>query len=278
MPKFDAQHYLPVESYKEALETFHAVSAMILFEFARQEQEIRDSILCNFVARTDMMMKAIFHLWDMQDYQDCWILYRCLMDRFFHLSHLHEHNQFEVFEKWSFLEQYNSINKVRSDPWCEGAHKSKRFNFTLEQKKRAKALSKNPTSWQRPKAEEVAKRLDMRFLYDFGYDYASMHVHPMANDGLQDFFTITKLEPSPDFPEQRSVLSNTIVVGVMIVQEGLNASTPSWRAIVYDFLEYLLEFVNTGDTDYMISFLKLSKLFQEKVPFCEKSQSNPPRK
>jgi hypothetical protein len=74
MPKIEAKDYLLVESYKEALEALHTVSVAILFEFARQKLDTRDTIICNFVARTDMMMRAIFRLWDLQDYHDCWIL------------------------------------------------------------------------------------------------------------------------------------------------------------------------------------------------------------
>ena len=103
MPKFEPNHYLPVESYAEALEAFHAIVGIILFEFARQEQGERDTIIRNFIARTDMMARAVFRLWELQDYQDCWILHRCLLDRLFHLSHLQQHNQFEEFEAWSFL-------------------------------------------------------------------------------------------------------------------------------------------------------------------------------
>lgn len=269
MPKFDKEHYLPVESYAEALGIFHVVSEVILLEFARQERGKRDTIICNFIARTDMMMRALFRLWDLQDYQDCWILLRCLLDRLFHLSHLHEQNQFEVFEEWSFHKQYNAKNRVRSDPECKGALASKMFNLTPEQKNRARSFSKNPPVWQRPKAEKVAKQLDMLFLYRYGYEYGSMHVHPMANDGQQDFFTITKLEPAPDFPEQRFLLSNTLLVGMMIVQQGLNSSTLSWRALVYDFLDHLLKFLGTGSENYKISFLKLSSLLENNIPLCE---------
>lgn len=263
MPKFDPEHYLPVESYTEALGAFHAISGIILFEFARQERGGRDVIIRNFIARTDMMVRAVFRLWDLQDYQDCWILHRCLLDRLFHLSHLQEHDQFEVFEAWSFLEQYNALNRVRSDPELRGVLESKVFSLTLEQKERARDLSGDPPVWQRPKAEEVAKRLDMRFLYHFGYDFGSTHVHPMANDGQQDFFTITKLEPSPEFPDQRSVLSNTLLVGTMIVQQGLNASTLSWRTLVYDFLDDLRRFLDTGSDDYKRSFVKLGRLIEQ---------------
>ncbi|GAH53845.1 unnamed protein product, partial [marine sediment metagenome] len=185
MPKFDPEQYLPVESYAEVMELFHATSGTLLFEFARQEGGKRDVIIQNFIARTDMMVRAVFRLWDLQDYQDCWILHRCLLDRLFHLTYLQEHNQFEVFEAWSFLKQYNALNRVRSDPEFSDARESKMFALAPEQKERAKVLAKNPPVWQRPKAEDVAKQLNMRFLYRFGYDFSSTHVHPMANDGEQ---------------------------------------------------------------------------------------------
>jgi len=269
MPKIEAKDYLPVESYKEALEALHTVSVVILFEFARQKLDTRDTIICNFIARTDMMMRAVFQLWDIQDYQDCWILYRCLLDRLFHLHHLDTHNQFELFEEWSFIEQYNAMNRVRSDPEFKTTLESKMFNLTPKQKNRAKAIAKNPPVWQRPKAEEVAKQLDMQFLYRFGYDYGSMHVHPMADDGLQDFFTITKLKPAPDFPDQRSILSNTLLIATMIVQQCLNSSSLSWRTLVYDFLDHLLKILDSGSDEYKISFLKLVNLIRNNVPLCK---------
>jgi len=273
MPKFNPEHYLHVESYAEALEAFHAISRILLLEFASQERGNRDIIIRNFIARADMMLRAVFRLWDLQDYQDCLILYRCLLDRLFHLVHLQERDQFEVFEAWSFLEQCNAVNRVRSDPEFSGALESKMFAFTLEQKERAKVLSKNPPVWQRPKAEDVAKLINMRFLYRFGYDFSSTHVHPMANDGQQDFFTITKLEQAPEFPDQRSILSNTLLVGTMILQQGLNASTMSWRAPVYDFLEGLRRFLGTGEDDYQRSFAKLRRLIEQGVRLCEVQSS-----
>jgi hypothetical protein len=265
MPKVEAKDYLPVESYKGALEAFHVVCALILFEFARQNLDTRDTIIRNFVARTDMTMRAVFRLYDIRDFQDCWILYRCLLDRLFHLYHLDAHNQFEVFEEWSFIEQFNALNRVRSDPEFKAALESKSFDLTSEQKTRAKAIAKNPPAWQRPKAEEVARQLSMQFLYRFGYDYGSMHVHPMADDGLQDFFTITQLEPAPGFPEQRSVLSNTLLVAKMTVQQGLNSSNLSWRALVYDFLDHLMKLLDTGSEEYKTSSLKLTRMSHNNI-------------
>jgi len=269
MPKFDADDYLPVEAYEEALGAFHAIAGILLFEFAREERGVRDTIIRNFIARADMIARAVFQLWNLQDYQDSWVLHRCLLDRLFHLWHLQQNDEFEVFEAWSFLEQYNAVNRVRSDPEFSGALKSKLFSLAPEQKKRARALTKNPTAWQRPKAEDAAKGLDMSFLYRFGYDFASTYVHPMANDGHQDFYTITKLEPAPDFPDHRSVLSNTLLVATMLVRQGLNASTLSWRALVHDFLDDLMRFLDTGAEDYKISFVKLGVMTEQGMRLCQ---------
>ena len=102
--------------------------------------------------------------------------------------------------------------------------------------------------------------MNLSFLYKYGYDYASTHVHPMANDGQQDFFTITKLEPSPEFPDQRSVVSNSILVGCMTVQEGLNQSSFQWRRVVYDFLYHLMQHLDDGSRDYQRTFMKIGKM------------------
>lgn len=269
MPKFNADDYLPAEAYEKALGAFHAIVVILLFEFVRDKLGDRDTIIRNFIARADMMAQAVFRLWDLQDYQDCWILHRCLLDRLFHLWHLQQNDEFEVFEKWSFLEQYNAINRVRSDAEFSGALESKLFSLTPEQKERARALAKNPPAWQRPKGGNAAKGLNMRFLYRYSYDFGSTHVHPMANDGQQDFYTITKLEPAPDFPDYRSVLSNTLLVATILMQQGLNASTLSWRALVYDFLDDLRNFLDTGADEYKNSFIKLGSLFKQGTRLCQ---------
>jgi hypothetical protein len=139
------------------------------------------------------------------------------------------------------------------------------FQVTEIQKERAKAFSTNKPTWTRPKAEVVAEQMHLEMLYLYGYDFASTHVHPMANDGYEDFFTITKLEPGPIFPDQRAVLSNTLLVATLIVQEGLNASRSSWRVIVYDFIDQIRNCLDNGTTEYRLTFVKLGELFKQNV-------------
>jgi hypothetical protein len=102
----------------------------------------------------------------------------------------------------------------------------------------------------------------MHFLYKYGYDFGSTHVHPMANDGDRDFYTITGLPIPSEYPDQRVVLSNTLLVVTMIVQTGMNATTLRWRRVVYDFLDELREFLGTGQEAYKVTFLKLGTALQ----------------
>lgn len=266
------EDYLPIESYEEGIDAFHGVCGMILFEFARRDSTTREAIIRNFVARTDTMVRAVLRLWQMNDFQDCWVLHRCITERLFLISELALRNEFDSFQEWSFYEQYKAQNRARSDPDVTYSKDDPLFNPTPEQREMAKRLSSDPPKWARPNAQKVARRMKMPFLYRFAYDYSSTHVHPMADDGHQDFYTITGLEPAPDFPDQRAVLSNSVLVGTLTIQEGLNASRLRWRSEIYDVLAGIRCFMGTGSTEYRGKLLKLMELATASEPLSEVHQ------
>lgn len=261
--------YLSFDEYRDGADSLYAVSGMILYSFAKHAIDTKDLIIRNYIARSAMMVKGIYRLWEISDYQDAWIIYRALLDRLFHLHHLGATDGFREFDDWSFFEQYKAQNKVKSDPEFKAQATGWVFELTENQKLRIKLLSKNPPKWRRPKAEEVAKSLDLTFLYKYGYDFASTHVHPMADDGHQDFHTLTKLEPTPRFPDQTSVLANSILVSTLILQEALNLSSFRWRRVLWDYLEQMRLFLEKGTVAYAESFLKLEHMFPD-TELCEK--------
>jgi hypothetical protein len=278
-----AQH-LSVEQYAQAADALHVLSGMLLFEFARhRETEVtRDQIVRNFIARADTMVSGIFRLWDIKDYGDCWIVHRALLDRLFHLHVLNDNDQFNLFDDWSFKKQYEASVRLRSDPALKGQLKGLVDEPTTEQKARYNRLVKNPPEWRRPKAEDVAKAMGLSFLYRYGYDYASRHVHPMANDGQEDFFNISRLQPNnisrlqpkPNFPNWQIVLSNSILVASMIVQEALNASSLSWRRVVYDAVDGVRNFLLSASPEDHLPLAKVSMMFKEHVPLAERRESS----
>jgi hypothetical protein len=261
--------YHPVAEYKEVVGALNGIAGATLFEFARLGEGRRDTICGHFVARSITMSKSIFTLYETGDYQDCWILHRCLMDRLFHLEHLAVTNSFDVYEEWSFVEQYNALRRVQEDPMFPGAALDPAFELAPDQIARAKALRKRAPVWRRPRAEDVAKRLRLHFLYRYGYDFASRYVHPMANDGLRDFHDITGLQPAPAFPDERVVLSNTVLVATMLTQSALNASSLLWRNVLYDFLEAVRQYVGEGGNEYKVLFVKLGRALESGFRLAE---------
>ncbi len=217
-----------------------------------------------------MSLKGIFSLWEIENYQDCWVLYRSLQDRFFHINHLNENNLFKEFSDWSFYEQMKSHNLMKSDLDFKGTFEDIALNNSSKNKDRYKYLSKNKPSWRRPKARDVAKEMDMGFLYKFGYDLASAHVHPMANDGQEDFHTITKIPPIHKFPSHITVINNSILICTMIIQEAMNGSSFKWRRVLWDYIDQIRSFLDVGSNDYQLTFIKLAKSHQE-LGLCEEA-------
>lgn len=268
----EEKKYQLIEEYRKAADALYAVSEMMLFSFAKNECDTKNIIIRNFIARSTMTLKSIFALWDIRDFQNAWIIHRALIDRMFHLHSISANDEFSDFDDWSFFEQYKAQNRVKSDNDFKHEAVGWVYELSTEQKDRIKELAKNKPTWRRPKAETVAKDMGMEFLYKYGYDYASMHVHPMADDGQQDFYTITKLEPSPKFPSFISVISNTILTCSMILQDAMNHSSFKWRKILWDFLEEVRELLGNGDTSYQLSFLKLARISKTEC-LCEPNRA-----
>ena len=273
-------HRLSVDEYTKAADALHVLTGVLLFEFARHgETEIlRDQIARNFIARADALVRGIFKLWEIPDYNACWILHRTLLDRLFHLHDLNKEDQFEVFNDWSFKKQYEAAERLRSDPAMKGQLNGLIEESTPERKARYHRLVKNPPDWRRPKAADAARDMDLTFLYSYGYDYASRYVHPMADDGQEDFYNITHLQPRPDFGESAAtvVLSNSILIASMIDQEALNASSLSWMAVVYDAIDGVRNFLGTGTLDHHIPLAKVGVMFKEDTPLAKRREPDRP--
>ncbi|ODN65378.1 DUF5677 domain-containing protein [Methylophaga muralis] len=255
--------YQTVETYRAAADALYAVTVMVLSSLAKYDCDTKNIIIRNFVARSAMTLKSVFSLWDKGDIQNAWIIHRALVDRMFHLHSLGVNDDFHAFDDWSFFEQYKSQNRVKSDDLFKDQAVGWEYQISEEQKARIKALEKNKPTWRRPRAEDVAKDMGMEFLYKYGYDYASTHVHPMANNGEKDFYAITKLQPSPRFPSQITVISNTILTSTLILQDSLNQSSFSWRRVLWDFIDDVRGLLRNGDVNYQKSFGKLTTLFKE---------------
>jgi len=263
MAKHKPNHYHEPADYERASLALEAVMLMELFEYAMTASTIREKVIRGFTARVAQMLKSIRLLWCEGDYDSCSILLRCMLERLLTLGHLRDTDEFEQFEEWSFYWQCQYLDKT----WAVVGRSESRgvagFDRTEEETERFKKLSKQPPKWRRPRAEDMAKRMNLEPLYHFCYDSNSTHVHPLANDGLRDFYSLTRLEPSPTFPDTRQVLHNGILIALVLTQTGMTESGLRWRGLLNDFVEGMMIFLETGDHAYAEPFLKLGLLFRD---------------
>ena len=183
---------------------------LVALRLRKSALRITGRIIRNFIARTSGISGSVFSLWDSGDQDNCWSATSLPVGPPVSFVAPVRVQRVRSLRAWSYFEQFNARNRVRSDPECREALDSPLFSFTDEEMARGRVLAQNPPRWRRPRPEDAAKGLQLGMLYRFGHDFASTLVHPMANDGLRDFFQITKLKPSPEFPRSAlRVVSNT---------------------------------------------------------------------
>jgi hypothetical protein len=255
------------DAFYQAIDTFRIYCGVVLLSFDHYGHDLRETISRNFIARGMSCSQSIFAVWKAGSEQDAWILHRSLVDRLLHLHYLEVTNSFSEFEEYSFLSIYEAREKLISDPFMNNRIPQHLKEFHKAEKSRYSLLSAKQTKWHRPKARDVARQMDLNLIYNLGYDYASMHVHPMSNDGNDDFKTLTEAPQERTLPDA-TVVRNSILVQSLIVQEALNISKMRWRAIVYDFLCQIREFLGTGDTQYLLTMYKISKAWPD-FQLCE---------
>lgn len=265
-----ADHFphVPAGRYWETIEALRAATGPILASFAQNSQALHDRIIRNFIARGATALDSLAVVWRLGNYSDCWVLYRALLDRFLHLAELAHTKGFDAFEKHSFVCQFEAKNRLLSDPAVRGKRPKDELCFTVEQKARYKELKAEGVRWKRPNARDVAKRLGLLVLYNYGYDYASTHVHPMANDGEESFASLLGSGSSPG-TDDAIVLSNGILVQTMLVQEGLNASGLKWRALIYNLLDDIRAVLGDGDTGRLTERMRMLASCWPRGQICE---------
>jgi hypothetical protein len=251
----------------EAIDTFRVFCGMVLLSFAQYGHDQRETTSRNFVARGMSCLQSIFSVWEIGNEQDAWILSRSLIDRLLHLHYLAETDSFIDFDNYSFMSMFKAREKTISNSLMNNKISQEMKDLHKSEKPKFDYLQKNQRGWYRPRPREVAKQMELNIVYDM-YDYASMHVHPISNDGVDDFEKLIG-KPGDHLPDS-IVVRNSIIIQSLLVQEALNVSKMKWRAIVYDFLNQIRTFAGNGDAQYLTTMYKLGKAWPE-FNLCEVS-------
>jgi hypothetical protein len=197
-----------------------------------------------------------------------------MVDRLGHLYYLERTTSFQDFDDWSFLRQIDANNNSLSDVNFKDTLPKEFFLPTQDDKARYKQIQNKGTKWKRPDIETEFKTKGFYFLYKFGYDYASTHVHPMANDGLIEYYRMIHnppIEVVKHFDHQTQlIIRNSTLISSLTVNECLNFSSLKWRAVVFSFLESFRQAINDQDNEFELNFLKMKTFIDDNMPLGQK--------
>ncbi len=244
--------------------------SVVLFEygslFSKDPKLARKGpISANFLARSARQLQAIDLLAATDHVASGWALYRSLLERYLLYEHLCEKNQFTVFDDWCFKKYYELENRIRSSVDLNKKAEVRYRDFVLKGKDRYLRISKDPLvrSWRRPDPEASAKTLDLKFLYDAGYDYASGLVHPMSVDGHNDYFRLMGRDDEVQDEGASVLLGNSQLIVTMHLQPFLNQPELNWRQVLYDLVDALRRSIKNPEENVLIPFQKVLHLSKE---------------
>lgn len=257
----------------QLIDTYNLGCSMLVFTFNLGELDIKDIILRNYLARSISQLNSITQLNRAGQISDCNIIYRAMIDRLGHLYYLHRTNSYQDFDEWSFVRQMDANNNSLSDVNFKSRLPKAFFLPTKEDKDRYNRIKEKGTNWKRPNIKDEFKSKGFYFLYSFGYDYASTHVHPMANDGMMEYYRMIKNPPTDiveHFDHQSQLITqNSCLVSSMTVTECLNFSSFKWMKLAFNFIESFRQAINDHENEFELNLLKMRKCLEDKIPLAE---------
>jgi len=237
---------------------------VVLFEygplFSKDTQLLRKGpISANFLARSARQLHAVYLLADSDHAPSGWSLYRSLLERYLLYVHLCQKNEWAVFDDWCFKKYYEIENRIRSSLDLKSKPEVQPRDFVQKGKDRYLRVSKDPEveSWRRPDPETVARSLDLKFLYDAGYDYASGLVHPISTGGYNDYLRLMGRKDEVQEEGPAVLVEDSQLVVIMHLQHFLNEPEFNWRNVVYDLVDALRRAIKNPEGDMLTPLSKV---------------------
>jgi len=247
----------------ELTEQVATTIAVVLFEYGplfSKEPDLarKGAISANFLARSARQLKSI-RLLAQNDHVACgWQLYRSLLERFLLYWHLCQHDEFAVFDDWCFKKYYEFENRLRSSADLKAKPEVQQRDFVQRGKERYERVSEDEAvrAWRRPDPKGVTKALDMKFLYDVGYDHASGFVHPMSVDGYNDYLRLVAKTDMVQDEGSATLLRYSHLVATIHLREFLNQPEFIWRKELHDLVDAIRAAILDGRADVTTPFFQ----------------------
>ena len=83
------------------IESFEVFTTTILYQLGNQLDGDKNTYVANSIAKTQSLVKSIVLIYSNNLFNESWILFRCLLDRYLYLRYLEKNELYETFKKWS---------------------------------------------------------------------------------------------------------------------------------------------------------------------------------
>ena len=262
--------YQELRDYAEAYEAMRVFYVKALRDFySSTPNTFKNQILRNFVSSAIVRLDSILRLYAAGNYDDCWILHRALVDRFVHLRSLVRNDDFDEFERWSFQRQFRDADAALSHPQVASrfAPDVLRQARELHKERQARINLEAKSTWKRPHAKQELSGQPLSVLFIGGYNFASTKVHPMADDGKDDFSRLVMQAPNPQ-AKTIEVVHNSFAIFLLILNEWFRSKEVLWRSFVETFYSKMLEFLENGSKEYLTTCSWAQQLGQD-FSWCE---------
>lgn len=257
--------------YSEVIDKLEIFSKWFLFKLTEKISLKKELYLRNSLAKNISLLKSIDILRKQGAYNEGWILYRSLVERLVYIYYLTENDCFDLFDNWSFIKKYEYRNNARADEKFKNILLDPNFKVKPEEPKKYKKLKESNIKWDKPDPYLILKSKGLDFIYKFGYDFASMHTHPLISDGEFEFLSMTGLEPNPYIAiDQDYLINNSIVITTLIHQEVFNTLDFRFSTLAYSFLEEVNKLINNEPNACDKVFYNLLKVAEEGRSWFEK--------
>ncbi len=254
MEKSDIRIKFSFDEYSEMISVLRRLIKIILLELRTEVSESKDIMFLYSLARASIQIESILQLWKLKHYSDCLILYRTQVERLLTYHYLIDTNTIKEFDDWSFIQNYENRNKVKSDRE-HNPYLTKEF-WTESRKRieKCQRLKSQNITWKRPDPstlEEIAKKHDIEFFFKYGYKYGSGFVHPLSSDGEDEFGIVTDIIPENQKDHDTTpILNNSVVVLILIIELALNESSFAWNKYVFKVINDCKDYIRNGKQDY----------------------------
>ena len=228
-----------VESYKR-------ITKIVIIVFDDPNSDTKNIILRNFISKSHSLLNSINILLKEDQEGEAMALYRLIIERYLYLEHLNKKNSYQAFKDWSFIKTFESRNKTRSSSEFNSTKTREYLIDQKEQVEKYEKLKKEKKEWEEPKIENLAKELNLSFLYSLGYDLGSSYIHPRADEGFWDALRIVKNEKIVEF-KRNNILKNSILMANSILSAAVKHSDIKFDKHLNYYCKSIFEYLNKNE-------------------------------